>query len=179
MTKEENEKMENEKIIYEGHISLVQRDHNGHTYDIMKSKDAVAMLYVDDTDKVWLASEYRQGPQATVLGAPAETIDKSGKNPLEHMIEGMEEECGIVLKPEQAEHAFTWYSSPGIMTEKVWLYTAHGPHTKTQQNLGEHEQIDVVTVPFDTAYAMIGNEIQSSKTIALLQYEKIQRLQRG
>src|SRR3989344_3452749 len=93
-----------DKLVYKGHLTLVQRPYDGKNYDVVVSKDAAVMLYIDENDQVYLTKQFRPAISEEVLALPAETLDKKGLSPLEVMVEGLEEECGIRINQEQAEY---------------------------------------------------------------------------
>lgn len=70
------------------------------------------------------------------------------------------------------------FMSPGALTERVALFTGHyAPSDKLSDGGGLHhegEDIEVIELPFDRAYAMIASgEIVDAKTIILLQHAKL------
>lgn len=167
-----------DKVIYDGHVKFVHRYYGEKDWDVVVSKDACVIMYIDEQDNVWFAKQYRVPVCRTVTELPAETMDKPGKTSLQVIVEGLEEECGIKIDPSQVKYFTTLYSSEGHDTEKVDLFYAYGPHVKTKQRLEDHEKIEVVTIPFNQAYEMVKKgELTGSKTVALLQNEYIKRLE--
>lgn len=87
-----------------------------------------------------------------------------------------EEETGYQVS--DVHKIFEAYMSPGSVTEIVHFFIAQ--YSKDMQ-IGEgggvaheHENIEVLEMPFDTAYAMIASgEIKDAKTIMLLQYAQL------
>ncbi len=75
---------------------------------------------------------------------------------------------------------FDTYASPGTLTEKVSLFYAR-VNVEEKAGLGggldtEGEDIEVLTVPLDDAYAMIASgEITDAKTIIMLQWAMLNR----
>ena len=70
------------------------------------------------------------------------------------------------------------YSTPGSMTERIYCYTAHyTPIDKVENGGGradEGEDIEVLEMPLDEAYAMVASgTIMDAKTILLLQHLKL------
>ncbi|MBU3912913.1 MAG: NUDIX hydrolase [Nanoarchaeota archaeon] len=164
-------------VVYRGYLTLVHRFHEGKKYDVVVSKDAAVMLYIDEKDQVYLTKQFRPAMEEEILALPAETLDKEGLSPLEVMIEGLEEECGIRIKPNQVESLGRLISTDGHDTERVYLFLAHGPGKKVNQRLEDTEKIQVVTLSFDEVYKMvIDNRIEGSKTAYLVMYEKLRRL---
>jgi ADP-ribose pyrophosphatase len=92
----------NEKMIYEGHLKLVRREHLGHEFDVVVSQNAAAIMYIDPEDCVYFTKQFRVPLQKDVLELPAEILDKPGKTSLEVIVEGLEEECGIKINAQQA-----------------------------------------------------------------------------
>lgn len=90
-----------------------------------------------------------------------------------------EEETGYKL--DKVEKIFEAYMSPGSVTEIIYFFVAEYSDTMKVSAGGglEHEQenIEVLELNFNDAYAMIGSgEIKDGKTIMLLQYAKLNQL---
>jgi nudix-type nucleoside diphosphatase (YffH/AdpP family) len=90
-----------------------------------------------------------------------------------------EEETGY--RVSAVRKVFEAYMSPGSVTEIVHFFVAAYDHAmKVSEGGGldsEQENIEVLELPFDRAYAMIGSgEIRDAKTILLLQYAKLHSL---
>jgi hypothetical protein len=167
-----------DSVIYDGHIKVVSKEHEGRWWDVVVSKNACAIMYIDEEDNVWFAKQYRVPLGKEIIELPAETMDKPGKTSLEVIVEGLEEECGIQIDPRQVKYFGQVESSGGHDTEMVDLFYAYGPHKVTQQRLDDAEKIEVVKIPFNKAYEMMQKGgIQGSKTAILLQNEYIHRLE--
>ena len=90
-----------------------------------------------------------------------------------------EEETGYQL--HDVKKIFQAYMSPGAVTEIIHFFVAeYDDEMKKGKGGGlvsEHENIEVLEIPFETAYNMIASgEIVDAKTIILLQYAKINQL---
>ncbi len=90
-----------------------------------------------------------------------------------------EEETGYQL--HDVKKIFQAYMSPGAVTEIIHFFVAeYDDEMKKGKGGGlasEHENIEVLEMPFETAYNMIASgEIVDAKTIMLLQYAKINQL---
>ena len=95
------------------------------------------------------------------------------------IIRETEEETGYRI--HSAKKIIEAYMSPGALTEILHLFIAeYDPSMKVSAGGGlenEHEEIDIIEIPFDQAYVMIeAGEIKDAKTIMLLQYAKIYNL---
>jgi len=90
-----------------------------------------------------------------------------------------EEETGFEI--QSVRKIFEAYMSPGSVTELVYFFVAeYTENMKIHEGggvEGEHENIQVLEIPFTTAYQMISTgEIKDGKTMMLLQYAKINNL---
>jgi GDP-mannose pyrophosphatase NudK len=89
-----------------------------------------------------------------------------------------EEETGFTLK--ELKKVYEAYMSPGSVTEILFFFIAeYSRDMKTSAGGGvdDHEDIEVLELPFDKAYNMISTgEIKDGKTIMLLQHLKLNNL---
>lgn len=104
-------------------------------------------------------------------------LDKD--NPEACIIRETEEEVGYRLK--EVRKVYEAYSSPGVMTEKMHFFV--GEYTddmKVNEGGGldsEHEDIEVLELPFEKAIEMLNSgQIEDTRTIVLLQYAQIHKL---
>ncbi len=100
-------------------------------------------------------------------------------HPEQCIIRETEEETGYRIKSVQK--ILETYVSPGAVTEILHLFIGEYDATMKVNDGGglehEHEEIEVIEIPFDEAYHMIASgEIKDAKTIILLQYAKINKL---
>ncbi len=96
-------------------------------------------------------------------------------NPEACIIRETEEEVGYRLK--SVKKIYEGYSSPGVMTEKMHFFV--GEYTDDMKVgaggglASEHEDIEVLEIPFEKAIGMLENgEIVDTRTIVLLQYAR-------
>jgi nudix-type nucleoside diphosphatase (YffH/AdpP family) len=104
-------------------------------------------------------------------------LDKD--HPEQCIIRETEEETGYRVSTVQK--VFETYMSPGAVTEILYLFVGeYDASMKVNEGGGlehEHEEIEVIEMPFEEAYNMIATgEIKDAKTILLLQYAKINNL---
>jgi len=117
---------------------------------------------------------YLGGYREMLLEAPAGMLD--GAEPEERIRKETGEETGFHIA--KAEKIFEAFMSPGSMTEILHFFVAPYTHVDRQSAGGgladEGEDIDVLELPFDDAYAMIAKGgIVDAKTIMLLQWAKL------
>ena len=100
-------------------------------------------------------------------------------SPKATIIREVEEEVGYRIS--DATQVLSAYTSPGALTEKMYLFIAeYTDDMKVNEGGGleiENEDIEVLELPFSKAIEMVKNEeIIDAKTIMLLQYAQINRL---
>ncbi|WP_439152406.1 NUDIX domain-containing protein [Winogradskyella sp.] len=116
--------------------------------------------------------------EAISIEVCAGAIDNND-TPLETIIRETEEEVGYKIK--DAKHVLMAYTSPGALTEKMYLFVAEYSDAQKVNNGGgldaENEEIEVLELPFTKAIEIIKSEkIIDAKTILLLQYAQINKL---
>ena len=100
-------------------------------------------------------------------------------NPEQCIIRETEEETGYRLT--KVTKIMETYMSPGAVTEILYLFVGEYDESMKVSDGGgvahEEENIDVMEMTYDEAYAMIeSGKITDAKTIMLLQYAKIKNL---
>ncbi len=132
---------------------------------------AVAMLPIVDDDRICLLRNFRATVGETLWEIPAGTLEP-GEPPEQAAVRELAEETGY-----QAAH---WrqlreiYPSPGILSERMYLYAALGL-TPGPQRLEADEHIEPHIVPWREALAWaLDGTIRDAKTlVALLTWERL------
>ena len=148
-----------------------------------RGNGATILLYNRENKTIILTNQFRlptfiNGNETGMLiEACAGLLDKD--NPEDCIIREAEEETGY--KISSVKKIFEAYMSPGSVTEILYFFVAeYSKEMKVNEGGGiEHEQedIEVLELPFDKAYLMIGSgDIKDAKTIMLLQFAKINKL---
>ena len=142
---------------------------------------AAVLLYDETRDRVVLVKQFRFATH--IVGGPDFMIEVvagmlDGDTPETCAQREAKEEAGVTLI--ELRPAFAAFVSPGSITEKIdcFVGTYRGP-VDNASGLGLHhegEDIEVMELPFDEAFAMIGRgEIMDAKTILLLQHLALSR----
>jgi len=110
-----------------------------------------------------------------MIEACAGLLDKD--DPEECIRRETEEETGYTLT--DVKKVMEVYMSPGGVTEILYFFiAAYNDTMKTGEGGGldkEHENIEVLELPFSEAFAMISNgQIKDAKTIMLIQHIRLQ-----
>lgn len=148
-----------------------------------RGNGAAILLYNKTKETVILTRQFRlpsylNGNKSGLLTEVcAGLLDED--NPEACIIREAEEETGYRL--HSVKKIFEAYMSPGAVTEILHYFVGEYDSSMKVSDGGglanEHEEIDVIEIPFDQAYVMIeSGEIKDAKTIMLLQYAKIHNL---
>ena len=141
--------------------------------EVIVHPGAVVILAVLDDGQIVLIRNRRHILNQYLIELPAGTLEK-GEDPINCAGRELLEETGYVAS--RLKQIGSFFSSPGIMTEKMYAYAAYDLQ-KSQQQLEDYEEIEVMTVPFEEAMNMIRDgRIVDGKTIAtLLMYDRFKR----
>ena len=148
-----------------------------------RGNGAAILLYNTKEKKVLLTRQFRlptylNGNQTgMMIEVCAGLLDQD--NPEQCIIRETEEETGYRIS--KVDKVMETYMSPGAVTEILHLFVGeYNESMKVSDGGGlEHEQenIEVMEMSYDEAYAMIASgEIKDAKTILLLQHAKIKNL---
>jgi ADP-ribose pyrophosphatase len=134
----------------------------------IKHPGSVAILPVVDDDHVCLIRSRRLTVDKTLLEIPDGTREPN-ESPLETARRELAEETGY--RADRMEELASFYPSPGVSDERIWIYVAHGL-TAGDPAREPNEEIENLVVPWPAAMAMIASgEIEDGKTmLALLRY---------
>ena len=142
-----------------------------------RGNGAVILLYNKAQQTVILTRQFRiptyvnGNPDGMMIEACAGLLDK--ENPEECIRRETEEETGY--KISDVKKVFELYMSPGSVTEILHFFIAeYSREMKVNEGggaEGEHENIEVLELPFKEAILMVERgEIKDAKTVILLQY---------
>lgn len=141
--------------------------------EVLVHPGAVAIVPMVDSDHVCLIRNFRVAVEKTLIEVPAGTLEPN-EPPLDTAGRELIEETGYTAG--KIELLTTFYMSPGIQNEKMYVYLA------TDLKLGdtareEGEEIENLVVRWDEALAMLERgEIEDSKSVAaLLFYDRFRR----
>jgi ADP-ribose pyrophosphatase len=172
-------KVVEKQVLYEGkkvrlEIHLLEDDEGKRSRrEVCVHNGAVVILPFLDNDRILLLRNRRYAVGQILVELPAGTLEKK-EDPMNCAGRELQEETGHLaarLKP-----LGSFYSSPGILSEKMYAFAAYDLH-KTAQALEEDEELEVFPSTLDEAIDMIKHgQIQDAKSIAtILMYDKFHR----
>jgi ADP-ribose pyrophosphatase len=182
------ERVVDSKTIYRGHyltfrIDTVERtDGTRAERQVVGHPGAVAIIALDDQDRVLMVRQYRLPAGRTLLEIPAGTLDidpESGatEDPNLAAPRELEEETGY--RADSLRLLTSFWTAPGFATELMHLYLATGLVPADEGRLGpdEDERLELERVPWKEALALVDTgEIADAKSIVgLLWLDRMRR----
>lgn len=176
-------RLPHDQLVYRGdRVDLVLRPlatNSGQTKtrEVCLHRGAVIILPVLDDGRIVLIRNQRHTVSQVLLELPAGTLEYAEANPDSQPGDPTEdpaacagreltEETGYVAR--QISPLGWFYTSPGILTEKMYAFLATGL-TPGRQDLEDNEQIETASFTRGEILTLIGeNEIVDAKTIATL-----------
>jgi len=115
--------------VFDGRVWDVRRDEftfGGHTIarEYVDHPGAVAVLAIDDQDRVLLINQYRHPIGLKDWELPAGLLDVEGEAPLVAARRELAEETDLVA--EHWSELITFHTSPGGSNETLWVFEARG-----------------------------------------------------
>jgi ADP-ribose pyrophosphatase len=157
-------------------VDTIERvDGSRHQREIVAHPGAVAIVAVDDADRVMLVRQYRTAAAMTLLEIPAGTLDVDEatgaiEDPDLAAPRELEEETG--LRAGRWHKLGSFWTAPGFATELMHLYLATDLRPAEEGRLGpdEDEVLRLERVPVDTAIAAAedGRIVDAKSIVGLL-----------
>src|SRR4051812_49299589 len=149
---------------------LEDEDGGRHVREVIVHPGAVCILPFLKDDSLVLIRNFRYPLHQYLMELPAGTLEKN-EDPINCAGRELLEETGYLAG--RLKSIGNFYTSPGILSEKMYAYAAYDLEQQTAA-LEEGEEIEVHPVPYEQAIGMIqSGEIHDGKTIAtLLMYDR-------
>jgi ADP-ribose pyrophosphatase len=111
--------------------------------EVVRHSGAVAVLAVDEQDRVLVLSQFRNAAQERLVELPAGLLDVAGEEPLAAAKRELAEEAGLQARDWSV--LLDLLTSPGILDERVRIYLAEGlSETPPPDGFeAEHEEADM------------------------------------
>ena len=148
--------------IFDIRVDTIREGDVEYKREIVVHRGSAVIVPVFDDGTVALVRQYRHAAAKYMLELPAGSLEK-GEEARTCALREIEEEIGY--KASSVELITEFYVSPGFLTEKMYVFLATGL-TKTKQNLGIDELIEVERMTFSKALELIQNgAIDDAKSI--------------
>jgi ADP-ribose pyrophosphatase len=154
-------KPDESRTVYDGALIDVTLERWGdHEREIVEHPGSVAVVAVDQEDRVWLVRQLREPARKNLIELPAGARDRD-EDPLDAAKRELREECGLT-GGEWRELAAFW-TTPGFCREYMHLYLAEGVVAGEAQP-DDDEDVEVVRWPVDELEARL-DELDDAKTL--------------
>jgi ADP-ribose pyrophosphatase len=149
--------------------TIVDPEGGEHSRVIVQPNGAIAVLAIDEDDRILLVEQYRHAVGRRLLELPAGTLDVHGEAPAVAAARELAEEADVVA--DEWESLLHLLATPGYSTEQWEVFQATGlsavpPAERTQR---EAEEADMTQwwLPFaDAVDAVLTGRITDSLTVA-------------
>ena len=125
--------------------------------DYIRHAGSVAVVAIDDQERVMLVRQYRHATREVLWELPAGLLDEPGEEPAVAAARELAEEAGLVAA--RWEPLLAVYTSPGYSNEMIRIYLAQelGPAPPEFQFHAQFEEAELTKheVPLDEAVAMV------------------------
>lgn len=135
-------------------------------YYVIERPDAAIVFPLTDRETVILVRQYRPPIERTELGLPAGLVEP-GEDPETAARRELAEETGH--EGDNWELLAAIASSPSLKDNFAHLFLARGVRRVTEQDLDEHERVEIVEVPVEKLIGKVrSGEIVSSSGVAAI-----------
>jgi len=161
------------EVLYQAKRFRVERvtqesaDGSQHAKDIVRHPGAVTIVPLLDDGRICFVENYRVAVGERLVELPAGTLEPQ-EGPLKTALRELAEETGY--RAAHLEHLATFCMSPGILDEKMYVFTASGL-TAGEMALEPGEDIRVLRLSWQEALEMVRDgRIHDAKSVAALLY---------
>lgn len=129
---------------------------------------AVAIIAIDELDRVLLVSQYRHPVRSELWEPPAGLLDVAGERPVVAAARELAEEAD--LRADTWHVLVDFYTTPGGSSERIEIFLARGLHEvpEGERHVRIHEEADMVPVwvPLDEAVdAVLAGRLHSPTAV--------------
>ncbi len=148
-------------------ISSLREDPRGRRVEryYLDSPDWVTVIPVikqGDRDKFLMVRQYRHGSRSVTWEFPAGMVD-AGELPGDAVHRELLEETGY--RAGEMIHLGEVNPNSAIMNNTQYIYTARELELVAEQNLDEHEDVEVSLFPVEDVFGMMGRGVFSNGTM--------------
>ncbi|MET0929736.1 MAG: NUDIX hydrolase [Aeromicrobium sp.] len=158
--------------------TIVDPSGDEHVRAVVRPNGAVAVVALDDDDRLLLVEQYRHAQGRRLLELPAGTLDVEGEGPEDAAKRELAEEADIVAAAWSP--LLTLAMTPGHSTERIQVFVATGLSAvaDADRTTREAEEADMAQwwMPFDEAVAAaLDGRISDAKTVAAILAVQVSR----
>jgi len=164
-------------IVYDGYFKMNSLSIESLSKERLKreqlvSDDAVAaLIYNTDKDSFIFVKQFRVGSEDYTIEIPAGKMDIVGESPEDTLKREVLEEIGYkVDKINSSKGNCEFYPTPGMSTEKIYLFYAEVSNKIEEGGGIESEEIEIIEIPRKILYDKFSEGyFRDGKTIMAIQ----------
>jgi ADP-ribose pyrophosphatase len=154
-------KPDESRTVYDGTLVDVTLERWGdHEREIVEHPGSVAVVAVDQENRVWLVRQLREPARKHLVELPAGARER-GEDPVDAARRELREECGLTGGDWRELAAF--WTTPGFCREYMHLYLAEGV-VAGKAEPEDDEDVEVVRWRVDELEARL-DELEDAKTL--------------
>lgn len=147
-----SKKITSESIVFDARFLKIRKldihdplTNETHGWFCMDRGDSVAALVYDRTaDEYLFVKQFRAGSRSELIELVAGALDVAGEDPAAAMEREINEELGVSVQPGTLRKLFSFFASPGALSERMTLYYAEAGE-RLHAGGGVHdERIEIV-----------------------------------
>lgn len=160
------------------HETIEAPDGSTHERAVVRPNGAVAVLAIDEDDRVLLVAQYRHPVGMRMAELVAGTLDVAGETPVEAAARELAEEAELAA--EQWRSLLRLTATPGYSSEQWEVFTATdlrpiADHERVERH-GEEAGIEQWWLPFEDAVeAVLSGAISDALSVAAVLAERTRR----
>ena len=160
------------------HETIEAPDGSTHERAVVRPNGAVAVLAIDEDDRVLLVAQYRHPVGMRLAELVAGTLDVAGETPVEAAARELAEEAELAA--EQWSSLLRLTATPGYSSEQWEVFTATdlrpiADHERVERH-GEEAGIEQWWLPFEDAVeAVLSGAISDALSVAAVLAERTRR----
>jgi ADP-ribose pyrophosphatase len=172
-----DERVVESRIVHRGHymdfrvVTIERADGSRASRDVVWHPGAVAIVALDDEDRLLMVRQFRVAAGEALLELPAGTLDVDAatgrvEDPDVAAARELEEETGY--RAGRLERVADFWTAPGFATERMWLYLATDlrPAHADRLKPDDDERLELERLSWADAIAGVErNEIRDAKSI--------------
>lgn len=111
-----------DELVYDGWLKVYKRTINSKTYEVLKDRDAVAAIILNECGEILLVKQFRPAVTEETLELPAGTIDRDGEAAIDCIVRELKEETQLVINHRIPRQVISYKPMMGFSNSRMKIY---------------------------------------------------------